>query len=377
MGDDEIHFVMIRSTEMICSFVDGGGFVLNEQLQGLMLRLIPGATDVAIEELVPIPGGFSRETFRFDARVKVAGVDEVFPCILRKDPPKAAALLDTSRQVEHELIEAVRLNTTIPVTRSWGAEMDASVFGEPAMVLQRSHGSGQTSELFNGGVDEHQADDVMRHLCESMVALHTTDISKLNPGGALSDPRNVGIDISSWDSYIDSTIAYYLGAYHELDFDPITMVLLDMFLTLRRSKPRPLQLSLVHGDFNPANFLYHEGKVTALIDWENSHIGDPREDLGWMTTMDILSNSHVMDHPRDKGGFLNYYNELTGWNITPEELDYFTLFGTGNIAVPVFSAIKRRINKEHMQFLHLYIIQPALSSIPNVIRLLNYPGVSL
>jgi aminoglycoside phosphotransferase (APT) family kinase protein len=28
---------------------------------------------------------------------------------------------------------------------------------------------------------------------------------------------------------------------------------------------------LVHGDFNPANFLYDNGRVTALIDWENAH----------------------------------------------------------------------------------------------------------
>ena len=350
---------------------------MNEQLQALMLRLMPNSTVVAIEELAPIPGGFSRETYRFDARITEGNTEEVFPCILRKDPPKEAALLDTSRKVEHDLIEAIRTQTNIPMSRSWGVEMDTTVFGEAAMVLQRAHGSGQTSALFNGGADEHQADDVMRHLCESMVELHTTDISKLNPGGALSDPREVGIDISSWDSYIDSTIDYYINAYDELDFDPIMMVILDMFLTLRRSKPRPLQLALVHGDFNPANFLYHEGKVSALIDWENSHVGDPREDLGWMMTMDILSNSHVMDHPRDKGGFLNYYNELTGWAITLEELDYFTLFGTGNIAIPVNSAIKRRVEKQHMQFLHLYLIQASLSAIPNIVRLLKYPGVSL
>jgi len=132
---------------------------------------------------------------------------------------------------------------------------------------------------------------------------------------------------------------------------------------------------LVHGDFNPANFLYEAGKVTALIDWENARIGDPREDLGWMTTMDILSNSKVMDHPLDEGGFLAYYNKLTGLEVTQDEVDYFTLFGTANIAVPVQAAIKRRVDGESTEFMLLYLAQSAGGTVPNLLRLLNYPGV--
>jgi aminoglycoside phosphotransferase (APT) family kinase protein len=123
------------------------------------------------------------------------------------------------------------------------------------------------------------------------------------------------------------------------------MVILDPFLTLRRDKPRPL--SLVHGDFNPANFLYEEPKVTALIDWAQARIGDPREDLGWMTTIDILSNTHVMDHRLDEGGFLAQYDKLTGFDITQDEVDYFTL----------------------------YMVQAAGGTMPNLLRLLDYPGV--
>jgi aminoglycoside phosphotransferase (APT) family kinase protein len=130
----------------------------------------------------------------------------------------------------------------------------------------------------------------------------------------------------------------------------------------------------VHGDFNPANFLYKNGRVSALIDWENSRIGDPREDLGWMTTMDILSNSHVMDYPKKEGGFISYYNKLTGWNVTKEEVDYFTLFGSANIGVPVQSAIYRRIAGEHRQFMHLYLIQSSAPAIPSMAQLLGYPG---
>lgn len=333
------------------------------------------ADHVTIEDLAAIPGGNSRETFRFDARVRRGDAEEVLPMILRKDPPAAASILQTSRLVEHELISALRTHTGIPVSESYGCELDPAVFGEAAMVIQRMPGNGHTSALFNEGPDAHQVDDVVRHLCELLVELHTADISTIDPHGRLSDPRGVGIDTTSWDTYMDSTYEYYVGSYPDLAYDPTAMILLDAALTLRRNKPRPLPLALVHGDFNPANFLYADGRVTALIDWENARVGDPREDLGWMVAMDAMSATSVMAHPVDEGGFLAYYNKLTGFDVTPEELGYFMLFGTCNIGVPVTSAVKRRVAGEHHQLMHLYLLQPSIATLVGFARLLGYPGV--
>ena len=173
---------------------------------------------------------------------------------------------------------------------------------------------------------------------------------------------------------MDSTYEYYIDSYADIEFDPTLMVVLDSFLTLRRNKPRPAPLALVHGDFNPANFLYENGKVTALIDWENSRVGDPREDLGWMVLMDVLSNTKVMEHPSDEGGFLAYYNKLRGMDITPEELGYFTLFGTANIAVPVNRALTARVRGEQEEFLHMYLIQSSAPALPALCQLMSYPG---
>lgn len=349
---------------------------MEEGLISFLAEQFPDADEIVIVELAPIPGGFSRETFRFDAVLRSGGDERRLPLLLRKDPPKSAAILETSRAIEHDLIEAIRMHTQVPVSQSLGHQMDPSVFGEAAMVLARMHGNPSTSDLFNDGPDAHQVDDVVRHLCEVLVELHLTDASKLNVNGAMADPRGVGIDITTWDTYMESTFEYYISSYPDMSFDPTVMVILDAALTLRRNKPRPLPLCLVHGDFNPANFLYENGKVTALIDWENSRIGDPREDLGWMVTMDVLSNTHVMNHPVDEGGFLAYYNKLTGYDITEEEVGYFTLFGTANIAVPVNAAIKRRVTNLHREFLHLYMVQSSAGALPSLAQLLDYPGVA-
>lgn len=39
---------------------------------------------------------------------------------------------------------------------------------------------------------------------------------------------------------------------------------------------------LVHGDAGGGNFMIHEGKVAAMLDWEMAHLGDPHEDLAWV-----------------------------------------------------------------------------------------------
>ena len=42
--------------------------------------------------------------------------------------------------------------------------------------------------------------------------------------------------------------------------------------------------SLVQGDTGPGNAVFHEGALTALVDWELAHIGDPMQDIAWIIT---------------------------------------------------------------------------------------------
>lgn len=349
---------------------------MEQALVEFLRRQHPDADEVLVEAFEPIPGGFSRETYRFDAVVSGPAGVERRGYILRKDPPAAAAILHTSRKLEHELLESLRAHTSVPVSRSYGYELDPAVFGEPAMVIERMPGNGRTSDLFHEGPDADQVDDVIRHLCELLAELHRADVSAVDPHGGLADPRGVGIDASSWERYIETTLEYYLNGYDGIGYDPEFFVFLDAMQTLRRTPPRPLPLTIVHGDFNPANFLYANRRVTALIDWENARIGDPREDLGWMLTMDALSNTSVLAHPRNEGGFLAYYNKLTGFEVTPEELAWFSMFATINVAVPVASAIGRRVRREHNQFLHLYMVAPSSGALIGFAQMLGYPGVA-
>ncbi len=50
---------------------------------------------------------------------------------------------------------------------------------------------------------------------------------------------------------------------------------------LEANLPEPVPPRLVHGDFRMGNVLVDGGKLTAVLDWELAHIGDPHEDLAY------------------------------------------------------------------------------------------------
>jgi len=76
---------------------------------------------------------------------------------------------------------------------------------------------------------------------------------------------------------------------------------------------------LVHGDAGPANFLFQDGRVTALIDWELSHVGDPMEDIGGLCvrgTWTPFGNLRT---------YLSEYEKGSGLAIERESVLYYML----------------------------------------------------
>ena len=51
---------------------------------------------------------------------------------------------------------------------------------------------------------------------------------------------------------------------------------------LRASRPPGRPPAVVHGDFRHGNLIVGPDGVRAVLDWELAHLGDAREDLGWL-----------------------------------------------------------------------------------------------
>lgn len=92
-----------------------------------------------------------------------------------------------------------------------------------------------------------------------------------------------------------------------------------------RHAPAPLHSRLLHRDYRTGNYLVHEGRLTAVLDWEFAGWGDPREDIGWM-----LARCWRFARPdREAGGigsaedFLAGYAAEGGAGVSWEETIYW------------------------------------------------------
>jgi hypothetical protein len=82
---------------------------------------------------------------------------------------------------------------------------------------------------------------------------------------------------------------------------------------------------LVQGDTGPGNFLYQDGKVTGIIDWELAHLGDPMDDIAWLSWR---TAQHGFTHFPDR---VREYEELSGVAVDAERVRYYRLNAFGRL----------------------------------------------
>jgi aminoglycoside phosphotransferase (APT) family kinase protein len=51
---------------------------------------------------------------------------------------------------------------------------------------------------------------------------------------------------------------------------------------LDANAPETRRLTLVHGDYRTGNYMLEGRSLSAILDWEFAHWGDPMEDIGWL-----------------------------------------------------------------------------------------------
>jgi aminoglycoside phosphotransferase (APT) family kinase protein len=115
---------------------------------------------------------------------------------------------------------------------------------------------------------------------------------------------------------------------------------------LRENRPEPREPVVVHGDFRIGNVAVDENGLVGVLDWEFAHLDDPARDLAfglvraWRFGVDNLRLGGI----GEVGPYLERYNELTGREIRPEELDYWELAGNVAWAIGCLTQAQRHLS---------------------------------
>jgi aminoglycoside phosphotransferase (APT) family kinase protein len=115
---------------------------------------------------------------------------------------------------------------------------------------------------------------------------------------------------------------------------------------VRERLPEAGERVFCHGDFRVGNFAVDEDGLVAVLDWEFAHLGDPLDDVAWP----IVRAWRFGADDRRLGGvgevepYLERYNELTGRELTPEQLDVWEVLGNVKWAIGCLTQCRRHLS---------------------------------
>jgi aminoglycoside phosphotransferase (APT) family kinase protein len=179
-----------------------------------------------------------------------------------------------------------------------------------AMVTDRASGRG---DLSTADSDEERA-AVLGEYMDMLAKVHAIDASKFD-GIALPRPESTGsISLARFDR---AEREYRKKKQHP---DPLVEFLIK-WIRLNEPKHRKTVSFLVH---DPAQFMFEDGKLTALIDFELAYLGDALQDLAGLQLRN--TSEPLGDIPRA----LRRYEAATGKPIDAGAFDFHTIaFATG------------------------------------------------
>ncbi|MFD0666287.1 phosphotransferase family protein [Ramlibacter sp. MAHUQ-53] len=293
-------------------------------LRGLITEAIPSARDIVLEGLVRSAGGLSRENWSFDATWTDAQGRHAHRLMLMRDA--AGTLLNTERAREFAVLRALE-DTPVPAPRVFWMDGEGRWLGAPSVVMERVPGACDYMVL-NGSAPLPSRLALARGFIELLAAIHAVDWRARALDASLGLPAAAPSleALGHWEAEYRRV---QLEPHPELDY---------VRAWLRRHAPQAEAIVLVHGDFKPGNALVVDGRITAKLDWETAHLGDPLEDLGWVTNP-VRKREHQVPGHWERQQIVEAYRELTGRSVREADLLWWNVFSCWKLSVIQLTAV--------------------------------------
>ena len=232
---------------------------------------IDGAHEIVVDNVEPITSvGGARRPWRFDVRWCDSDVDttprSLRAVMLVKVP---GGQLETELGPEFAALRVLHAHGVLTAPPLW-IDPDGVACGEPCFVTEWVRGTASL-DLMQQPEDDPQRRAIAEGMADVAAALHTVDW------------ESAGVDFLppvTCETAALSQLEQWEDTFLRQRMEPLP-TLVYAFAWLRDRVPVAQRVSMVHGDFRFGNVLYDGLDVTAMLDWEMVHLGDPLEDLAW------------------------------------------------------------------------------------------------
>ncbi|MEU5841134.1 phosphotransferase family protein [Rhodococcus sp. NPDC047139] len=276
-------------------------------LEPALLTWVAETAGGTIVEVDRRPGGGRREAWIVDVETPDGTVLPLFLRYDRLDPAQRGDPFTLHREAHfYRAFE----DSPVPVPRIVGVHPT-----EQAILSERVPGQAWFSRIRDEQERVAVASDFMRILAE----MHRVDPRRLHlpdqhPDAGLREL--VAHEIDVWETV-------YRGAGAKAD------PLIELALTwVKRNIPNvDGPVVIVQGDTGPGNFLYEDGRVTAVLDLELGHLGDPHDDLAWVTTRAVQEPfTDIHDRFAD-------YERASGTTVDLDRVRYYRVLAELRIVI--------------------------------------------
>jgi aminoglycoside phosphotransferase (APT) family kinase protein len=260
-------------------------------------------TPVEVTGLTQLSGGASREAWDIEAHA--AGRPASHLILLRNATDRALALEKNIDVEATAMIAARRAGVPAPELHDHGD----GTLGQAYLLMERLDGETIPRRLLRDDTYAEARPGLARRFGEVLARIHLLDPEKI-PG--LPDVDALGQLKELYQAFAEPRPALEIG-----------------LRWLTENQPAPAPDTLVHGDFRTGNLMISRDGLTGVLDWELTHRGDPRQDLGWLCTKAWRFGS-----PHPVGGFGSRDELMAGYaaggGTPPDEQTqhWWELYGT-------------------------------------------------
>jgi len=270
--------------------------------------------DVALSEPVLLAGGASKEAWAVDADGE--------PLLVRRAAGGVIHRLTLS--LEHEFAVLVAAHEAdVKVPRPYGYIED--VAGREAFVMERLEGETIGRRIVQRPELEHARFLLPVQMAEELAKIHAIPPARLP---FLPEARLERM-VEELDEVGEPHPAIELGLWW-----------------LREHRPPARGPVVVHGDYRIGNLVVREDGLAGVLDWEFAHLDDPVRDLafGLVRAWRFGVPEKRLGGIGDVEPYLERYNELTGFDVGPDDLAYWELAGNVVWAIGCLTQMQRHLS---------------------------------
>ena len=297
-----------------------------DRVRAYLAARLPGASDIEISRLERTGGGASRETWLVDAEWTEQGQRVLKPLIIRRDP--TGSVVETDRRTEFEVLRAA-CKIPVPVPRMYWLEEDGQWLDRSFMVMERINGVAPPVVL-----PPTEDEATRRTIAEEFV----TYLARIHR----ADWRQLGLEFlgapSSGAEAARRQLEYWEREYHRVKLEEHPVLATALHWLTTHVPPRS-EIVLVHADYRAGNFLYEGGHITAILDWEMAHLGDPMEDLAW-AVLQFWTTGGVCQGLLSRDEMIAGYERAGGMPVDAERLFFYEVLGAVKMAVISITGVK-------------------------------------